>query len=207
MRQTLSLALGLSLAFSAIPQNDAPKPTVSPDALTEERVAVYRAVLEDYSNGSNSPLNLADKTETLDFSETFPDKECLKGLDLESTGTAAKVVHRIDVRLTGNKKRIALVDADLQQTKIEENDPQKLMKRAIDEGEKVTEKQLDDSLKQAFGTGLFTFSEIVFDKKHQHAVLKYSFVCGGLCGHGNTMVIKKVGQKWKVGKRCGGWIS
>jgi hypothetical protein len=70
------------------------------------------------------------------------------------------------------------------------------------EWEKITEKQLDSSLREAFATGLFTFSEIAFDKRHQRAVLAYSFVCGGLCGHGNTIVLKKVGAKWKRVKTC-----
>jgi hypothetical protein len=193
MHQTLSLALGLTLAFSAIPQSDAPKPTVSPDALTEEQVAVYRAVLEDYSNRTNTPypLDLVDKTKKLDFSERFFDKECIKGLDLETTGNTAEVVHRLDSRLADNENRIVLVNMDFRQKKIAEG-PQRLVK--------------PDGSEIIGGTGLFTFSEIVFDKKHQRAVLMYSFVCGLLCGHGNTMIMKKVGQKWKVGKRCGSWF-
>jgi hypothetical protein len=54
------------------------------------------------------------------------------------------------------------------------------MKRAIDDREEVTEKQVDDSVKRAFETGLFTLTEIIFDKQHRRAVVAYSFVCGGL---------------------------
>ena len=105
------------------------------------------------------------------------------------------------------KKNVVLVNGELQQKKVEENDPQKLMKRAIDGGKRVTEKQLDGSLHQAFAAGIFTLSEIAFDKRHQHAVLAYSFVCGGLCGHGNTVVLRKAGGKWKQRKTCRSWIS
>jgi len=87
------------------------------------------------------------------------------------------------------------------------NDPQKLIKKAIDDHEKVTDKELDKSTKKAFETGLFTLSEIVFDKQHKHAVVAYSFVCGGLCGNGNTLLLEKVGKKWKISKSCGGWVS
>jgi hypothetical protein len=100
-----------------------------------------------------------------------------------------------------------LVDPDRQEQKVKENDPQNLMKSAIDEGERVSDKQIENSVKQAFATGLFTLTEIRFDKQHHHAMVAYSFVCGGLCGHGNTLILKKVGQGWKVSKRCGGWIS
>jgi hypothetical protein len=66
---------------------------------------------------------------------------------------------------------------------------------------------VDQSLKRAFGSALFELSEIVFDKEHRRAVVSYSFVCGELCGNGSTLVLNKVGQGWKVAKRCGGWVS
>ena len=205
MRPILATAIAtLSLAFVALSQEDAPKARVRSDPLTEEQIAVYRTVIDSYSNGSNATLNVADETETLDLSE---DKDCLKGIDLDPGNTSTSVVHRLDNRVTKMKKNIVLVNGELQQKKVEENDPQKLMKRAIDGGERVTEKQLDGSLREAFATGLFAFSEIAFDKRHQHAVLAYSFVCGGLCGHGNTIVLRKVRGKWKQRKTCRSWIS
>ena len=205
MRPILATAIAtLSLALVALSQEDAPKAKVSSDPLTEEQIAVYRTVFDSYSNGSNATLNVADQTETLDLSE---DKDCLKGIDLDPGNTSTSVVHRLDNRVTKMKKNIVLVNGELQQKKVEENDPQKLMKRAIDGGERVTEKQLDGSLREAFATGLFAFSEIAFDKRHQHAVLAYSFVCGRLCGHGNTIVLRKVRGKWKQRKTCRSWIS
>ena len=204
VRQILTIVVTLSLTLSATLQDDAPKAKLSPDPLTDEQIAVYRAVFGSYSNGSKEVLNVADKTETLNLSE---DKDCLKGIELEPANNSAQVIHKLDDRVTKGRKDIVLVDEELQQKRIEENDPQKLMKRAIDDGEKITEKQMDDSLRQAFAAGVFTFSEIAFDKRHQHAVLAYSFVCGGLCGHGNTIVLKRVGDKWKQIKTCRSWIS
>jgi hypothetical protein len=199
------LIVTLSLVFSTAAQ-DPPKPQVSKDPLTAEQIAVYRAVLQDYTNGSRSPLNVANRTEPLEKSELFSDKSCVKGLEFESPDNAVAVVHQIDP-VAAPSKKFVLVDPDIQQKKIEENDPQKLMKRAIDDREKVSKRQVDDSVTQAFATGLFTLSEIVFDKQHGRAVLSYSFVCGGLCGHGNTLILKKVGKEWRVSRRCGGWIS
>ena len=71
----------------------------------------------------------------------------------------------------------------------------------------MSDSDLDKSVNTAFSTGLFTFSEIVFNKKHTRAILEYSFVCGRLCGHGNIVTLKKVRNHWKVGKVCGGWVS
>jgi hypothetical protein len=208
MRRILGIATAaVGLALSMMAQEEATKPKISSDALTEEQVAIYRAVLEDYTNGSKGPLNVADKTQILDLSEMFIDKGCVRGLDLESSQAKVPVVHKLDGRVSANNKQIVLVDAELQERKIKENDPQRVVDRAIDGNEKVTEKQISDSVERAFRTGLFTFSEIAFARNHQRAVVAYSFVCGGLCGHGSTLVLKKVGEKWKVGKRCGGWVS
>jgi hypothetical protein len=69
------------------------------------------------------------------------------------------------------------VDPEQQESKVKQNDPQNLIKKAIDEREPVTDGQLDKSLKLAFSTGLFSLSEIVFDKGHRHAFVSYSFVC------------------------------
>lgn len=74
-------------------------------------------------------------------------------------------------------------------------------------GKGSQKKQIRDSVNQAFRTGLFTLSEIAFDKRHQYAVLAYSFDCGMLCGHGDTIILKKVGEKWKQVKTCRIWIS
>jgi hypothetical protein len=115
-------------------------------------------------------------------------------------------VHRLNQLATLDSK-LKIVDPIKQQKKVDENDTQKLIKGAIDDGQQVTEKQLDDSLKLAFHSALFSFSEVVFDKQHRRAVLSYSFVCGSLCGHGNTVVLVKSGQNWKISKHCGGWVS
>jgi hypothetical protein len=116
------------------------------------------------------------------------------------------VVHKLDSLLAGNPG-LVLVQRQQQEQEIEGNDPQKLIKKAIDGHKKVTDKELDGSTKKAFETGLFTLSEIVFDKQRKHAVVAYSFVCGALCGNGNTLLLEKVGKKWSIRKRCGGWVS
>jgi hypothetical protein len=181
-------------------QEDAPKPEVSDAPLTSEQVAIYRAVLSTYLKGSDYVLNLANLTEPLDRTDT----ECFSGLNLEAASGTTTFIHRIGPELMADK--IVLVDPDRQQGAIRENDPGKLMRKAIDDHEQITDEQLDKSLKRAFSSGLFKLSEIGFDKEHRHAVVSYGFVCGALCGHGNLLVLKKVGHNWKVSKRCG-WVS
>jgi hypothetical protein len=200
------LMVSVAVAGVVAAQDEAPRPKVSKDPLTADQIAVYKAVLKDYVRGSDASLNVADKTEALELSGPFSDEDCGKGLKWERSGAPDSVVHQLDRAVTLGAKMV-LVDADAQQKKVEENDPQKLMKRAIDGGERVTDKDLDSTLKQAFATGLFTFSEILFDNGHSHAMVQYSFFCGRLCGHGGMLILKKAGQKWKISKRCGTWIS
>ncbi len=202
MRQVWVTVVLLAVSFCAVSQEVTPKPKVSDESLTTEQIAVYRAVLRDYLKGSDGALNVANMTEPVEQS----DKACFKRMELGDIKLPGPVIHRLEPSLVSNPK-IVLVDPERQQGAIKENDPQNLIKKAIDDHEKVTDEQLDESVKQAFQTGLFTLSEIVFDKEHRRAVVAYSFVCGMLCGNGNTLVLKKVGQHWRVTKRCGGWVS
>jgi hypothetical protein len=202
MRPVLVSVLFVAIAVCAVSQDDAPKPRISGDSLTDEQIAIYRTVLRDYLRGSDGSLNVSVMTEPLDQS----DESCLKRMRLENLKLSALVIHKLGQSLASDTK-IVLVDPERQRDAIKANDPQNLMKKAIDEHERVTNEQLDQSVKQAFRTGLFTLSEIAFDKEHDRAVVSYSFVCGMLCGHGNTLVLKKIGQNWKITKRCGGWVS
>jgi hypothetical protein len=202
MGQVWITAVFLSLSICAMTQEDTPKTKVSDDSLTPEQIAVYRAVLKDTTKGSDGALNLANKTEPLDQS----DKACFEGIEAGVSKASAPVVHRLDPSPVLNT-RIVLVNPNRQQKTIKENDPQNLVKKAVDDHERVTDAQVDQSVKQAFQSGLFTLSEILFDKEHRRAVVAYSFVCGMLCGNSNTLVLKKVGQYWRVTRRCGGWVS
>ena len=143
--------------MAALAQENPPKPTVSDAPLTSEQNAVYRAVLAVCLKGSDGVLNLANTTDPLDRVDTG----CLR-MDARFAKGSTTLVHRIDPSLVANTK-IALVDPDSQQERICENDPQNLIKRAIDGGEELTDEQLDQSLKKGFDSGLFTLSEKVGD--------------------------------------------
>jgi hypothetical protein len=207
MSQIFTAAIvGLTLSLAPMAQDEGPKPIVSKNALTAEQVAVYRAVLRNYTNGTDNSLNVANRTVPLPTSGPFSSDGCVKDVELKTAESSVPVIHLLDSRVVSDLKMV-LVDAEQQKKAVDDNDPQKLMNKANDDRETVTEKQLDDSLALAFKAGLFTLSEIIFDKQHRHAMVSYSFICGGLCGHGNTLALRKVGQKWRVSKTCGSWIS
>jgi hypothetical protein len=203
--RSLRLLVTLLVSLPALTQDDPPKPKVSNDPMTAEQIAVYRVALRYYIKGGDGALNLAKKTEPLDRSGPFWDEGFLQSLDLEPPNSEL-VVHRLDPAIALNP-RMVLVDPDAQFQTVQENDPGKLIEGAIAEGKKVSDKQIENAVKKAFQTALFTFSEIVFDKQHRHAVLSYSFSCGGLCGHGGILVLKKTKGKWRTARLCGNWIA
>lgn len=102
---------------------------------------------------------------------------------------------------------MALVDRDQQLSKVRGNDPEILIKKAVDDGDQVSDDLVQGAIKKAYSTGLFKLSEIIFDKTHHHAIVSYSFVCGMLCGDGGVLVLEKHGDKWTVSKTCGSWVS
>jgi hypothetical protein len=195
---TASLVWSLSTGS----QDKRKEPIVSDDPLTADQIAVYAVVLKNYDNGSGKPLNLARTSEPFGESEQ---KGCVDWAP-EATKATAPVVHKLD-SLAAENRTLVLVDSGRQQEQIEKNDPQKLIKSVIDGGAKVSKKQLSDSLEKAFASGLFTFSEIIFNKGHRYALLSYSFVCGSLCGHGETLLLRKSRKTWKIAKHCGVWVS
>jgi hypothetical protein len=64
-----------------------------------------------------------------------------------------------------------------------------------------------EAVRDAFATGLLSVSEVAFDKDHLHAVMTFSFVCGRMCGHRETIVFEKKDGEWKRSKQCRSWIS
>ena len=55
--------------------------------------------------------------------------------------------------------------------------------------------------------GVVTFSRIQFDKEKKYGLLTSSVICGGLCGTGYRIFIKKIKNQWVVEKVEEAWIS
>jgi hypothetical protein len=196
--------LALSAVGVQLLKGQSGKPALSSEPLTKEQIAIYSVVITDYLRGSSGKLNIARTTEPVDQAGLSFDYRCMK--DGQRKVSSPLVVHNLDPLLASNPQ-LVLVESDRQQMQIERNDPQYLLREAIDGHRDVSEEELDKSVKRAFEGGLFTLSEIVFDKRQLHAVVAYSFVCGGLCGNGNTVTLRKIGEKWMIHKRCSGWVS
>jgi hypothetical protein len=172
------------------------KSKVSNSPMDRDQVAVYHAFLATYSNGTKSDhLNLAERTSRLELSDAG--NACLRGISIE-LGPAESILHQFDPKVP-LRANITLVDPDEQGRKVRANDPHNTMRQG---------KSVDRAVEGAFASGLLTLSEVAFDKKHEYAVMRFSFWCGGLCGHGGMIVYQKRNGKWeRTDRHCGGWIS
>jgi hypothetical protein len=55
---------------------------------------------------------------------------------------------------------------------------------------------------------VLTLSQVIFDKSHKRAALHYSFICGRLCAHYETVVYERRRGVWKAsGHSCGYGVS
>jgi len=86
-------------------------------------------------------------------------------------------------------------------------DPRTHQKR--DPGDAIRNGQpVDDAVDAGIAAGIFTFSETIFNSDHTRAAFTYSFVCGGLCGNGGTILFQRKNGKWiREQNRCGSWES
>lgn len=212
MKRTLEIALSLMALLiltaaggwqanrvRAAQSDEATKPTVSKEPLSDERVAVYRDFLANWMGTEIGNVNLAIQTMPLEKDWAGDPEGCRKGLELEPIAVGETHYFRaVDGWKIGGEK-LRLVVPEVQEEEIkQQSDPG----MGIRKGQSV-----DEAVANGFRNGLFTFSEIQFDKKHEHAILKFSFHCGSLCGHGGTVVLTKSKDGWKQSGECGRWIS
>jgi len=170
------------------------KPVISQSPMDQDQISIYRIFLRSYNNGSTARLNLSKLTST--FTKT--DAACLQGIELDPTGSYNSAIHMFDSHTTfpGN---VHLVDPEEQEKAIQQNDPGQSIRQG---------KDVNGAVEAGFSVGLLTLSEVAFDRNHRYAAMSFSFVCGGLCGHGSTAVFEKKNGKWQqLKRRCGGWVS
>ncbi len=172
-----------------------PERRVSSSKLATDEIAVYNAFLALVAN-PQSTINLSVRTFPLDLSFPFKSNGCVNDLILDIP-KESKRVHVFTSRIFP-RQNLRFVDPEKQQQIIEQNDPMV----TIQEG-----KTVDRAVKDAFSNGLFSVSEIAFDKEHKHAVMQYRFDCGALCGNGATVVFENNGGEWRKARICGKWVS
>ena len=176
------------------------RPTRNAAILTADEIAIYHAVLARWASDSQGSLNVANKTVPLGTASpsALSNCACVEGINVEDDSPAFRSYRRLtpDI-LPGNNMH--LVDPEEQSASVRINDPGVTTSQG---------KAIDDAVQGAFEAGLFSLSEIAFDRGHHFAIVTYAFWCGGLCGNGSTMVFEKIGSEWtRTDRQCGGWVS
>jgi hypothetical protein len=172
------------------------KPAKASAPLSADEVAIYQAIIRQHSAKDSSPLNVANTTVPLNGDSSS--NSCLQGIKLENIPAVSHSFHELTEEIVSGANA-RLVDPKKHSKVARANDPDKTIRQG---------KPVEDAVRDAFVTGLFSMSEIAFDKEHRYAVVSFSFWCGSLCGHGATVVFEKVNGVWQDAHRnCGQWIS
>jgi hypothetical protein len=165
------------------------RPVLSSSPLGEEQLSVYRGFLDKFSILHFG--NLSNVTVPFDF-KGFPDsRPCLNGIELENVSASLRTAHRFEPEIIEGRE-LRLVNP-LEQSKL-------LQQRAGSPGNQKKELP-NDNQKTRPDLSFLVLSEIVFDTKHQLALLKYLVVCGPHCVHGATLIMEKVDGNWTANSR------
>lgn len=194
-----SAILALAVPYTTT-GSDNDKPIKSTTPLGTDEIAIYKAVLRTYSEQKDARLNVSAKTYPLDPSARttgFDRPECLNGVQMDNLSTVSHSYHELPPEVLPSEA-MRIVDPKTQARIVHSNDPDKTMRKG---------KTVKEAVEAAFTTGLFSMSEIAFDREHHFAAVRYSFWCGSLCGHGSTLVFEKVNGNWRKVRNCGGWVS
>ena len=168
--------------------------------LNADEIAIYTAVVQKWVSDDPASLNVSNRTLPLEVtsdSTALINCSCDGGIPPETLVKASLSFHRLTPAIL--PKEVRLVDPEKQDVSVRANDPQNTKGKG---------KSVEGAVANAFANGLFSLSEIAFDSEHKHALVRFTFVCGSLCGNGTTALFEKVGGQWnRTDRRCGGWVS
>ncbi|HEY3800707.1 MAG TPA: hypothetical protein VGL58_20325 [Caulobacteraceae bacterium] len=189
---TPTMALISLLAIAPIP-SVADQPAGSAGVISQEEQAIYESVLGSWL-GEDQGRHLVNQELSAAPSSANPGfADCAHGLRFRSDvprGSSQQSLLGVHFSLQG----IELVDG----RKWKPADPG----QAISTGESV-----QTAVQEGFSGALISFSRIAFSQDGKEALVKFSMVCGSLCGTGSMVHLHKSAAGWSVLSHCGNWIS
>jgi hypothetical protein len=188
--QLLMIIVGFAGLVSC--QSFAGTPQSSKAVLTPEELQVYGDFIDSFSK-TNFKF-LSDKTFPLDLSGFGKDAPCLQGIQLEEANDSVNATHQLVPEVLRGH---AIHFADAQEEVV-------ILKwRDADVAAHGSESAMDTS-GMTRDPGVLALSEIVFNKSHDFAILKYVFLCGSHCNSGAILALEKVGSRWsgKTRRAC-----
>jgi len=140
---------------------------------------IYREFLKYYGYTSKTSLNIAQTTVELD-TKAKSRAECFTGFQAEN--------------LVNQTLHIFSADAF-----------KDFKAHVVDEKTHSIDFDKGGGPDAELAAALFTFSEIVFDANHTHAVVSFTLECTMLCSQGGTIVFERKNGKWVQKGYCSGW--
>jgi hypothetical protein len=158
---------------------------------------VYRGFLDMLSVLHSR--NLSTVSMPFDFTGFPETRPCLNGIELENVSGAQRIIHTFGPEITKGRD-LKLVDRHEQLKLLKQRDASPTVPK---------EKLSAESQQTSSELNFLVLSEIVFDKRHQFAVVKYLLICGEHCASGTTHVMERVDGKWAASSRpvCAGFIG
>ncbi len=165
--------------------------------MSGDEIAIYKAVLLQWIAGDRTALKVALQTYPLEpFSEAGSTPcECLRNIDVQTLAATSRSFHNLPREILP-RKNVRLVDAD------------EYSKTTSSKDVGSARDYPGDPSMADVANGVFSMSEIAFDREHRRALVSYSFTCGLLCGSGLTIVFEKIDGEWRgIKVECSGWAS
>lgn len=177
MKGSLKLLLvGAGFASLMSYRSFAGAPLPAKTLLTPERLQVYSDFIESFSRTNFRVLS--NRTFPLDLSGLGKNAACMQGLQLDDTQEWSQAIHSLGPEVLRGQS-IQIVD--------EQEETAILKQRDLDVATHGKDYMIDAS-GMPRDLGVLALSEIVFDKSHRFAVLKYVFLCGAHCNSGAILV-------------------
>jgi hypothetical protein len=181
---SLSLGLGANTGVS--------RASEAGNGVSADEQAVYEAVLDGWLESSSAKQLINQWLDPRPSSSDPEYADCAKGLSLVDKSDDSPAKSLLGVKF----KRNGLELVDGRQWSAE--DPENSIRRG---------NSVNSAVDQGISHSLITLSQITFSSNGNDALVKFSMVCGRLCGSGSTLQMHKSNGHWKSVKRCGGWIS
>jgi hypothetical protein len=183
------LLLNVGLVTLASCKSGASTPT-SEESLTSEQSQVYSDFLERF--GRLNFTSLSNQTFSFNLSSVPKDAPCLQDLQFEEARKSSGGVHSLTSNVLRGRS-IPLVSAQEESEILKQRDAKKTTQST---------KSKTDVSNAPIDLGILALSEVIFDKSHHYAVLRYAFLCGSRCNSGAVIVLEKVGSQWTPMRRA-----
>jgi hypothetical protein len=153
-------------------------------SLTSDQLQVYGDFIKSLSKMNFKYLS--NETFPLQLSSLGKETPCLQGVSLDSAAESNMTVHRLNQEvLQGHSINL-----------VGKQEESSILKHRDADSAKAPSNSDKDGSGTTTDPGILALSEIVFDRSHHFAVVKYVFLCGSRCNSGAILVLEKVGSQW-----------